>query len=378
MQTSDLDRDVLRRLAELRPGHHVLSLFVNLDPSEFATPQARSTQFRSLLDATEKRVKALGELDHDELKGLRADIARAESFFNDEFSADGAHGLAIYLSEPADLFEVIRLPRPVDPQVFIDDSPLIEPLADLVSTSSWCVLLVGRRSARLLRGSREELHEVPGFSEAATASPDEGSTSRGQHAVDADAKGHLKIAADELLRRTKRHPCDRLLVGSTSELYGEVQAALHSYLKERLVGHIDVDVENSSPHAVLAAALPTIEGEDQRREREALDRLAEGVGTGGRGVAGLDETLAALNEQRVEVLLMQPHFRAPGVVCQSCGWVGAGEMSACPVDSGALDKREDVIESALELALAQSAEILVVHHHDDLIARGKIGAVLRF
>ena len=44
MQANDITRDRLRQLAETDVGGaKVLSLFLNLDPREFATPPARST-----------------------------------------------------------------------------------------------------------------------------------------------------------------------------------------------------------------------------------------------------------------------------------------------------------------------------------------------
>jgi hypothetical protein len=43
-----------------------------------------------------------------------------------------------------------------------------------------------------------------------------------------------------------------------------------------------------------------------------------------------------------------------------------------------LQKRDDVIESAMERALEQSAEVLAVRHHQDVQAHGSIAAVLRF
>ena len=53
MQVSAPDRDQLRQLAELRLERPVvLSLYLNLDPSEFATPPARKTSIRSLVDLT--------------------------------------------------------------------------------------------------------------------------------------------------------------------------------------------------------------------------------------------------------------------------------------------------------------------------------------
>ena len=167
MQTNELNRDTLRRLAELRPDRgKVVSLYINLDPTEFATPQARSTQVHSLVDDGDRRVKELDDLSRDDKKALDSDLAELRDFLDGAgFSPQGAHGVAIFRSSPADLFELIRLPRAVAPRVFIDDSPLIEPLADMVSAGSWAVLLVSRRTARLLRGSPARLHEVDSFRE---------------------------------------------------------------------------------------------------------------------------------------------------------------------------------------------------------------------
>jgi peptide chain release factor subunit 1 len=138
-----------------------------------------------------------------------------------------------------------------------------------------------------------------------------------------------------------------------------------------------VDVENTTPDEVLEAASVQMEKEDTRREREALDRLDAGLGTGGRGAAGLEEVLAVLNERRVEILLIEQGLTAPGVCCPACDWVGA-DGSNCPVDDTPLEQRDDIIEAAVQLAITQSAEVISVRHHDDLDGRGSVAAVLRF
>ena len=380
MQVSELSRDTLRRLAELRPEKgKVVSFYVNLDPSEFATPKARSSEIRSLVDEGEKRVKAMDDgLSHEDKVALRADIEEVGRYLDGvDFSAAGAHGAAVFRSSPAGLFEVLRLPRPIDSRVFIDDSPLVEPLADLVSAGNWAVLLASRRTGRLLRGSATRLFEDRRFRDEVAGNRDEGNQARDQHAADAEIKDHWKLIADALHSRTVRRPPDRLLIGCAAEVFPDIQAILPSDLSERIVGRFDVDVERTSPSDVLQAAGPLIEQEDRRREREALDRLVEGLGAGGRGAAGLDEVLRALYERRVEVLLFEEGFSAPGVVCPSCGFVGASG-GACPVDGTQLEEREDIIETAVELAVTQSAEVIVVHHHDDLSRHDSIGAVLRF
>jgi peptide subunit release factor 1 (eRF1) len=111
----------------------------------------------------------------------------------------------------------------------------------------------------------------------------------------------------------------------------------------------------------------------RRSEREALDRLTQGVGAGGRGVAGLQSTLDALNDSRVEILMLAPGYSAPGYRDPDSGLLAA-ENSA----DGSAEKVEDVIEPAIEKAIEQSAEVMVVRHHEDLGPLGGIGAVLRF
>jgi peptide chain release factor subunit 1 len=378
--TDQLDRDKLRELAELRFDRaKVLSLYLNLDPSEFATQQARSTEIRSLLDEADRRTRNGEDFGREEQAALRADVERVTDFFKGGGDFKGAQALAVFCCGPADLFEVIKLPRPLESGVAIGDSPFLEPLTDLAGSGEWAVFLVSRKTARILRGSRERLDEVARLSDDVHRWHDQGgwSQARYQRGIEKEAQDHVKSAADALFRRFRRRPFDGLLIGCPEELASEVEARLHPYVREKLVGRIEVEVENSTPEQVLAAAGERMEAEDRRRERAALDRLAEGLGTGERAAAGLDDVLDALNQRRVEVLLFEQGFSAPGVVCQSCGWTGS-EASTCPVDDSEVEERDDIVENAVQLALTQSADVIPVRHHDDLDGKGSIAAVLRF
>src|SRR6266446_1502325 len=147
MQTNQLNNSKLRELAVMRPeGARVLSLFLDLDPSEFATPPARQTEIRSLIDDADRALREAGDLPHEARIALKHDIVRAEEYL---LSADlsGAHGLALFCSEPVGLFEAIKLPRPVASRAVIDDSPFVEPLAELGKRDTWAILLVNRQTA---------------------------------------------------------------------------------------------------------------------------------------------------------------------------------------------------------------------------------------
>jgi peptide chain release factor subunit 1 len=242
---------------------------------------------------------------------------------------------------------------------------------------------VNRQTGRMLFGDRDSLAEVDVILDEVHGQHQQGgwSQARYQRSVDEDVQDHLRNVAEAAFVRFKRTPFDHLLLGGPTETLADFESKLHAYLQQRVAGRIDVDVENTSLDDIRDAASSKIGDHERARTREALDRLQEGVSTGGRGAAGLEAVLAALNERRVETLLIAQGFDAAGCTCPQCGWVGMVDGGACPADGTSLDCRDNVIESALELALMQSADVLVVRDEGlalELQSHGDIGAVLRF
>jgi hypothetical protein len=376
MQVRAPDRDQLRNLAELRLDRPVvLSLYLNLDPSQFATPPARKTSVRSLLDEAERRVRERNGLSHDDKAALHASLERAGAFLENDLPSDGAHGLAVFASERNGLFEALKLPRSVPNRVAIGHTPLVGPLARLARRERWCVTLVNRRDARIFRGSPDDLREVQQIHDDVPGQHDQGgwSQARYQRSIDKEKDDHLKDTCDALMRHFKRQPFERLILGGPREIVADFESKLHHYLQERLAGRIEVDVEHTGADQVLAAARPLIEELEQRREREALERLGE------RGAAGVESLLPPLNERRVELLILDEQFGGvTGVQCMECGWLGL-EGESCPADGSALAELDDLTEAMIELAVQQAAELLAVRHERaTLEGHGGAAALLRF
>ena len=377
-----VERKDIRRLAELRVDDGaVLSVYLNLDPSEFGTAPARATAIRSVIDAASREARELvGDLPHDAGVALHDDVKRVEEFLG---SADftGARGLAVFASGPAGLFETLKLPRPVEQAAVVDDSPFVEPLVAMVPGGEWCVLLANRRDARLLRGTAEQLVEVARFSDNVHGQHDQGgwSQARYQRSVDNEAVHHLKRAADAAHRSYRRRRFDHLLLGAPDETFAALEKEVHAELQSRLRGRVEVDVSNSNVDQILEAAAPVIERHDRERQDDFLAQLQEGLGRGERAAAGLGDVLAALNEQRVGALLLEEGFAAPGVECPKCGWLGPAEGGEeCPADGTELLRRDDIGEPAVERAVTQDAEVVVLRDRPDLGPHGGIAAVLRF
>jgi peptide subunit release factor 1 (eRF1) len=379
MAPQTLTRGRLRRLADVHPDRgRVLSVFMNLDPSEFATPAARSSQITSVLTEAARRIEEAGDLEHDERAALKADLERVREVLGGDIAGNGTRALAIFACEPEDLLEVVPLRQPLESRVVLDDAPFVEPLVHAGSADRWCVVLCNRRVARLFTGPGDELAETDRIEDDVHSQHDQGgwSQARYQRSVDKEVHDHLAHTAEVAFELFKRRGFDRLLVGGPEETIGDLEAKLHPYLKERLAGRVSCDVENTGVDAVRACAGERILEFAQRREREALDRLAQGVGSGGRGAAGLAQVLAAINEARVEVLLVARGMTAAGVCDPATGLLYATPEDV--PDGATATPVADVVEKAIEKALEQSAEVMGIRHHDDLGPLGGIGAVLRY
>jgi len=380
VQVNEITRDRLRSLAGLHVRDaKVLSLYLDLDPTEFGTQRARSSAIRSLLDEASRRIHRADGLTHDEQVALRDDLERAERFFTGEFSAEGAHAVAVFVCGPADLFEEIRLPRPTDIRVVIDDSPYVEPLSRLLSPDRWAVVVVDRSIGRIFRGSADTLAELEDLEEEQPNRHKQGgwSQARFQRHVDTHAEQHVKTVLDTLHRSYREQPFDHLLASADAESWPYVERHLHPELQRRLAERLPGDLAHSGAEEVREAARPFMQRIERERERALLDRLEDRLGMHERAAAGLDGVLDALVQRRVEALLIGDRFRASGVVCPRCGWM-APDGSVCPVDGGPLEERDDIVESAVECAVLQSAEVVHTRHFDDLRRHDGIAAVLRF
>src|SRR5919107_132020 len=159
MAANTITRGRLRRLAELRPEHGlVLSVFFNLDPSEFATPAARSTEINSVVTAAAKKVDEAEGLDHDARQALRADVNRVrEVLTGSDVATNGTHGLAIFACGPADVLEVVRLPHPIESRAIVDDHACVEPLIRRFKRRPFDHLVVGAPE-ELVAEVEERLH----------------------------------------------------------------------------------------------------------------------------------------------------------------------------------------------------------------------------
>jgi peptide subunit release factor 1 (eRF1) len=368
-----ITEDEIRSLASFKGGDApVTSCYLDVDGHHTARQH-------ELVHTVEVLIKqALAKFGAE--PSVAADLERVFDLVQGGLDRSRTRGLAVFSCTAHDLWRVVELPVSVRNQITVNHSPAVRQLEQVLDQyERFGLLLADKQRARVLVYELGELvHSEDLVDPLPRAEDDDHSyrRERADHHLSALVHQHLRRAADAAFELYKAKGFERLILGGPDEIVHDLEALLHPYLKERLEARCQVPV-GASDDEVRAAALAVEATVERRKEAEVVERLREAVGTGRRGAAGLDLTLRALVDRRVETLVVSAGYASPGWRCGGCGWIGRVGRS-CPACATAMAPVDDVVEEAVEEALAQSCGVEFCEGNADLDVLGRIGALLRY
>jgi peptide chain release factor subunit 1 len=264
-------------------------------------------------------------------------------------------------------------------RVDVHPRPTIRPLELLLHDHErFAVVLVDRARTRLFRLHLGVISEHDRWADDVMGQHHQGGWSQARFSrhIDEEAHRHLRGTADAVLHMLEADPFDRLLLGGPEEVVTEFERMLHSYLHERLAGRLTVALADPVD-SIRAAALAAEERWERHEEARLVEKLREAVGRGDGGVSGLASVREAVSQRRADVLLVAQDFAQPGWRCPECRALAAVGPK-CRACEAAMERLDDVVEEAIEEAVAQSARVEMVTGNADLDVLGRIGALLRF
>jgi peptide subunit release factor 1 (eRF1) len=363
--------DLVRRAP---PLGRVLSVYLDTSPER----AARDAFLMAYIDG----VKALrASVPPDDADRFEAAAAQAERYLRDEFRR-GPPGVAVFASGHPGYFYAAPLPvAPVEDLAW-DERAEIAPLHALLDElERLTVALVDKKRARIttlrfgaIEHRRELEDDVPG--KQATGGWYSLAQARIARHHEDHVLRHIKRTVAALLEELRARPFDRLLLGGPPEAVALLRHHLPPPLKLRLAGDIHLPLFAGDEEIVRAAL-----GAAARAEREAELAAVEGLigARGGVRVAlGLDATLAALNDRRVERMLLLNDFAHAGGHCPSCDRLVLS-ADRCPLCHGSVRPLDNLRESIVRTALGQGAVVEVVGGPaaERLAAEGGVGAWVR-
>ena len=375
-----ISEDRVRALAVHRGTSVVTSCYLDVDGRRHPRHADYETQLGHLF--REAREKAAG-FGSDAARSVAADLDRIAAWVRAGFDRSHVRGLAFFACSADGFFDVVESPLPVNNEIVVNHTPYVRPLESILQAyERFAVLLVDRQRARLFRFEVGELTEHTEVFDAVPRGGDQaGHPAQGSRAAnvqrrtDEAAHRHLKHAAEVTFAELGRRPVEHVILGGPHEVVAEIEGLLHPWVRDRVADRLVIST-TAGTDEVRQTAL-TVEADVARRKQaELVDRLRDTIGAGG-GVAGLEATLAALVERRVEVLLVSEGYTTEGWRCRSCRYLGPMGRR-CPVCTTDMDLVDDVVEEAVEEALANKCRVQMVRENADLDVLGRIGALLRF
>ncbi|CAN5678176.1 hypothetical protein BH23GEM5_BH23GEM5_12920 [soil metagenome] len=370
---SDLER-ILQRAESERP---VLSLFLDM-----AVDSTNKRHHQVFLN--QKRTQ-FAELTGDDpaidSRQMEAVLDRVEKWLEDGFEEEN-RGVVVYAEVGGDYFEALQFPVPIPNRMVVSDKPVIGPLAQVIeSYHHHGVVLMDREHARILSvylGTlldefviRSEPVDTPHDVQAGGYSQ-----SRYQRRKREEMKHFFREFVKEIEEFDRRYSPHDLVILGTDENVARFREHLPETLLDKLVytGPMAVDEPTTE---ILARLEPHLQAERERETREIVHQVRDRVANDYMATAGVQGTLSALQEGKVDTLVLSRDQQRDGTRCGQCGFVFARHLRACPYCGSEALAPVDAVEEMVRMAEGQGVTIEFVEPGtlDDL--RG-VGALLRF
>jgi peptide subunit release factor 1 (eRF1) len=306
---------------------------------------------------------------------------RVERWIRDEYREEN-RGVAIYAEVGGDWFEALQFPVPVPNRVVLSERPAIAPLAQVLeSYQHHGVILLDREHVRILSvylGTLLDEIEVAGNPWPSPSDVQAGgyAQKRYQRRKAEEMRHFFKEFAKEVEEFVTRYKPDDLVLLGTPENTSRFREFLSDRILSKIVYTGPMRTDEPAPQVVLAIE-PYLAADRARESEETVKLMRDRVSQDYLATAGFQSTLTALQEGKVDTLVIAEDQELDGTRCSQCGFVFARELDFCPYDGAPATNRVNVVEEAIRMAEAQGAEVRFVPAATVQDLRG-VGALLRF
>ncbi len=164
----------------------------------------------------------------------------------------------------------------------------------------------------------------------------------------------IKTVAEEVQTTLDQTGVRRLVIGSDEVNGALFQEAVHDTVKEKIIGHFRVDISAANFDQVLELAEPIATAYERSRESDAVDAVADAVGSGNRGAAGSIDVLKALEQGQVFRLVMSGDYAEMGWADYTMPIYGIGDVPTTHPAGGDL---HNIVPVPLEQEMIRQALI---------------------
>lgn len=319
------------------------------------------------LDRRDKACSSL--LKGEEQRNFTETIEEIKEFLKKNFDKN----IAIFASHKHNFFQSVPLPMEIDNSLIVDSSPYIRPLARIQDEwESFTLVLLNSNYAKIFSVSLGKAEQKKNLSSDIMNKHKKGGQSQAR--FQRLRKGAIHAFLSEVKEALERIADEQIVLAGPGQAKIQFKDMLPKHIEERIVDIIDISIDDEQK--LLDESVHLISEQEERKSREAVQHLKEEILKDGLAVYGIDDTLNAVKNGQVELLIIEKDYKLKGCLCEHCQIVRAGPVKDCQICGGPTTEA-DVLEEILEFAERTDADIEFTDD-EEIAILGHIGAILRY
>ena len=261
----------------------------------------------------------------------------------------------------------------IQTSLVVDSSPYIRPLARIQDEwESFTLVLLDTHYAKIFSVSLGTVQQEQDLSKDIMNKHKKGGCSQAR--FQRLRKGAIHAFFKEIIEALDQNAEKQIILAGPGQAKIQFNDMLPTHLKKRIIDVIDVDIDDETD--LLQQSLRIVSEKEKEESHAAVQQLKEEILKDGLAVYGIEDTLQAVKNGQVELLLIEKDYKEKGYLCEHCQLVKTGKLKTCSVCGGPTSE-VDVLEEILEFAERTQADIEFTAD-EELSLLGHVGALLRF
>jgi len=280
--------------------------------------------------------------------------------------------IAIFASEKHGFFKSVEIPITINNLLIVDSSPYIRPLARIADEwESFSLVLLNSHQAKIFSVSLGNAEKTKSLSSDIMNKHKKGGWSQAR--FQRLRKGASHEFFKEVQEYLEHHADKQIILAGPGTAKIEFKNGLPKHVQDLVIDTIDSSMDESD---LINESIKIISDKEEKRSKSAVMRLKEEILKDGLAVYGFDDTLKAVQNGQVDILIVEKDYNTKGCLCEHCQILNAGPIKDCPICGGETTEA-DVIEEIIEFA--ERTDAVIEFTNDEEISKlGHIGGLLRF
>jgi peptide chain release factor subunit 1 len=257
--------------------------------------------------------------------------------------------------------------------LIVDTSPYVRPLARIHDEwESFTLVLLNSNNAKIYSVSLGKVDATKRLSEDIMNKHKKGGMSQAR--FQRLRKGAIHAFYAEVVEVLDAISDDQIVLAGPGQAKIQFKEMMPKHLQDHVIDIIDISMDDEK--SILKESIEAVKEKEKQQSHEAVVRLKHEILKDGLAVYGIQDTLQAVKNGQVELLILEKDYKQKGYLCEHCQIVKTGKLKTCTICGGPTSE-VDVLEEILEFAERTQADIEFTAD-EEISLLGHVGALLRY